>query len=118
MHELAVTEGLIGVAVGAAGGRRITAIDLVVGAMSSFVDDSVQFYFDALSRGTLAEGATLRFRRVPATARCLACGAAFEVAPPLPDACPACGSARLHVGGGQEFHVESIEVDDGPAAPG
>lgn len=118
MHELAVTEGLIGVAVGACGGRRIIAVDLVVGALSSIVDDSVQFYFDALSRGTLAEGAVLRFRRVPAAAQCLECGAAFEVTPPLPDGCPACGSARLHVGGGQEFRIESIEVDDGPAAPG
>lgn len=115
MHELAVTEGLLGVAVGACAGRRILAIDLAIGALSSIVDDSVQFYFDALSRGTLAEGATLRFRRVPATALCLACGAAATAQPPLPEACPACGSGRLRVSGGQEFQVESIEVEDAPA---
>jgi hydrogenase nickel incorporation protein HypA/HybF len=115
MHELAVTEGVISVAVGAAGGRRVLAIDLAIGALSSVVDDSVQFYFDALSRGTLAEGATLRFRRVPATALCLDCGGSQEVAPPLPERCPSCRSGRLHVSGGREFQVESIEVDDAPA---
>jgi hydrogenase nickel incorporation protein HypA/HybF len=117
MHELAVTEGVIKVAVGAAGGRRIRAIDLTLGALSTIVDDSVQFYFDALSRETLAEGAVLRFRRVPATALCLDCGATAEVAPPLPDGCASCGSSRLRVSGGSEFLVESIEVDDeGPPA--
>lgn len=112
MHELAVTEGIVRVATGAAGGRRITAIDLRIGALSSFVDDSLQFYFDALSRGTTAEGATLRFRRVPATALCLDCGASFPVAPPLPEGCPGCGSGRLTVTGGDELQVESIEVED------
>lgn len=114
MHELAVTEGIISVATGAAGGRRIVAVDLRIGALSSFVDDSVQFYFDALSRGTLAEGAALRFRRVPAQGRCLDCGADFAVAPPLPPGCPACGSARLSITGGDQLQVDSIEVEDEP----
>ena len=120
MHELAVTEGVLKVAIGAAGGRRITAIDLVLGAINTIVDDSVQFYFDALSHGTLAEGAVLRFRRVPATALCLDCGATMEVAPPLPDHCASCASRYLHVSGGNEFLIESIEVEDdeNPGHPG
>lgn len=115
MHELAITEGVIKVAVGAAGGRRVRAIDLVIGALSSVVDDSVQFYFDFLSRETLAEGATLRFRRVAAVAHCLDCAITIEVVPPLPAGCPSCGSLRLRVSGGDQFQVESIEVDDDPA---
>jgi hydrogenase nickel incorporation protein HypA/HybF len=115
MHELQATRGMMEVAVAAAaaaGARRILAIDVVIGEMTSMVDDSVQFYFDILSRDTLAAGAVLRFRRVPALGRCRACDHGFDVKPPLPRSCPRCGSPALEVSGGQEFYVDSIEVDD------
>ncbi|MBE7473685.1 MAG: hydrogenase maturation nickel metallochaperone HypA [Anaerolineae bacterium] len=115
MHELAVTEGILKTALAATeqnGARAITAIDLVIGELSSIVDDSVQFYFDALSQGTLAEGARLRFRRISATAHCRSCDRQFSVKAPLEPLCPVCGSARLQVTGGKEFYVESIEVKD------
>lgn len=115
MHELSVTQGILGVAVDAArqaGVRRIVAIDLAVGELSSIVDDSVQFYFDLLSRGTPAEGAALRFRRVPASCVCRGCGARQAVVVPLPEVCPACGGAQLQIVGGRELSVESIEVTD------
>ncbi|RRR68975.1 MAG: hydrogenase maturation nickel metallochaperone HypA [Candidatus Viridilinea halotolerans] len=114
MHELAITESLIRVAVNAADGRRVHAIHLAIGALSSVVDDSVQFYFDFLSRDSLAAGAILHFRRIPASARCQACGHQQPVVPPLPPACPVCASVELRISGGVEFHVESIEVADDP----
>ncbi len=116
VHELPVTESIIEVVTNAAqkaGARHIQFIDLVIGDMSSIVDDSVQFYFDILSKGTLAEGAELRFRREAATATCLDCGHSQQVKPPLVPVCSACHGVRLQVSGGQEFYVESIEVDDG-----
>ncbi|MCB0165134.1 MAG: hydrogenase maturation nickel metallochaperone HypA [Anaerolineae bacterium] len=115
MHELPVTQGILTVALETAeqyGGYRITAINLVIGDMTSIVDDSVQFYFDALSQGTAAEGAKLNFRREAAAAKCLECGHEYPVTPPLNPFCPQCDSAFLQISGGKEFFIESIEVDD------
>ena len=114
MHELPVTQGIIKVVLETAQeshAQRVVAIDLVIGDISSIVDDSVQFYFDILSQGTVAEGATLRFRREQATATCFDCGHQFAVSAPLMALCPACESVRLQVTGGKAFYVESIEVD-------
>ncbi len=117
MHELAVTQGILDVVIDVAkqnGHRRVTLIELVVGELSSIVDDSIQFYFDILSRESLAEGAKLEFRRQPATANCWDCGSQFSVAAPLVSLCPTCGGARLRVSGGQEFYVDSIEIEEIP----
>jgi hydrogenase nickel incorporation protein HypA/HybF len=100
-----------------AGASRIMAIDLVVGDLSSIVDDSVQFYFDMLSRETPAAGAILRFRRQPAHATCRDCGHGYVISVPLAVSCPACGGEHLSVTGGREFRVESIEVSDASDSP-
>ncbi|HET7228547.1 MAG TPA: hydrogenase maturation nickel metallochaperone HypA [Longimicrobium sp.] len=112
MHELPATEAMLALALNAAGGRRVLAIDLTVGEMGSIVDDSVQFYFDILSRGTPAEGAALRFRRIPGDGVCLDCGHRFGARPPLPEACPICAGSLLRVSGGHDFLIDSLEVDE------
>jgi len=113
MHELAVTQSMLNLALEhseRAGARRITHINLVVGEIASIVDDSVQFYFDFISKDTLAEGAQLSFKRLPARFRCSACGQEF----PLRDGnwiCPACQRLGGEVISGREFYMESIEVE-------
>ena len=112
MHELAVTESVLKIAVEhgqRAGAQRITTIHLVIGQLSGFVDDSVQFYFDLLTPGTLAEGARLQIQRVPARLVCRQCQQQF--APAGRDwRCPACGALAGEVVAGKEFYVESIEI--------
>jgi len=114
MHELAITQSIIDLAVATAereNARIITQIDLVIGDLSSIVDDSVQFYFDILSKQTLAAGAILTFRREPAIAHCLDCGAQIPVKPPVPPFCSECGSHRVQIRGGKDFRMESIDID-------
>jgi hydrogenase nickel incorporation protein HypA/HybF len=112
-----VTESLLEIALRhakQAGAGRITDLYLVIGELSSVIDDSVQFYWDFVSEGTKAEGATLHFRRVPAEMACQACGERYD--PKADLTCPACGGSDVRIVAGQEFFLEAIEVSDDEAA--
>ncbi len=113
MHELPITESILEIAQRhgmQAGATRISDIYLVIGQLSSVIDDSVRFYWDMISEGTLAEGARLHFRRVPAEFLCSDCEASYK--PEGEDfSCPQCGSAHVKLIAGVEFRVEAIEVE-------
>lgn len=113
MHELPFVQSLLKITLEhaqQAGARRVLALNLVIGQMSSIVDDSVQFYWDILSKDTIAEGAQLHFQRVPAVYRCLDCGHTYQL-DGLHLACPRCDSVRVQLTQGDEFRLESIEID-------
>jgi hydrogenase nickel incorporation protein HypA/HybF len=113
MHEMSITQSLLEIALRhaeQANARRIVRLNMVIGELASIVDDSVQFYWDIISRDTIAEGAELYFERVPGILRCLSCDHTF----PLNGrdyACPDCGGLQVTVAGGDEFRLESIEVE-------
>jgi hydrogenase nickel incorporation protein HypA/HybF len=122
MHEASITQAMMGLALEHAKGQRITDIYLRVGRMSFVVPESVQFYFEYLSRGTVAEGATLHFETVPLEMTCGDCGRQADLSdwadePPravmveaLARGCE-CGSKNLRVTGGTGFDMVSLEVE-------
>ena len=115
MHELPATRGILALALDTAKkaqAERITSIDIRIGELTSIVDDSVQFYFDVLSKDTAAAGARLNFIREPGVGTCLSCTKTFAVKPPLDPECPFCHAYSVQVTGGNRFLVESIEVDE------
>lgn len=116
MHELSVAEGILTTALKAAeqaGAFCITRIDLALGVFSSYMSDSIQFYFDIISQGTPAEGAALRIRRIPVTCYCRDCQQNFIwEEETLPLECSHCGSIYFQSAGGDESYVESIEVEE------
>lgn len=113
MHELPVTEEIIKIVLQharEAGAKRVLDVNLVIGDLTSFVDDSIQFYFDFLSKDTEAAGATLHITRIPAKVRCHQCQTEFS-----PDGhnwlCPECEALGGEVLSGREMYIESIEVE-------
>lgn len=113
MHELAVTESILHIAVQhatQAGAVRVTDVHLVIGQLSSIVDESVQFYWEMIGEGSICAGAQLHFARKPAMLKCLACDQTYTLTGELTD-CPNCHSAHLKVITGEEFYVESIEIE-------
>ncbi|HTX78656.1 MAG TPA: hydrogenase maturation nickel metallochaperone HypA [Longilinea sp.] len=113
MHELAVTESLLHTATDYAQrnqATKVTDLYMVIGQLSSIVDDSVQFYWDIISKDTICEGAKLHFERKPAVIKCLDCNTEYGIKPELTP-CPACGSIKAKIISGEEFNLDSIEIE-------
>jgi hydrogenase nickel incorporation protein HypA/HybF len=113
MHELSYTQGVLDIALEnarKAEAKRITRINLVIGGMSGIVDDSVRFCFELLSRDSIASDAELSFKHVPTRLHCRKCDLTFK-----PDSeqwgCPRCRKWDVELKAGNEFYVDSIEVD-------
>ncbi len=113
MHELSVTESILDIALRhaeKAHAQKISALYLVIGQMASIVDDSVEFYWDIISKDTIAEGARLIFRRIPTEFLCLDCENRFKPASGITE-CPTCNGIHLKIIAGEEFYVEAIDVN-------
>jgi hydrogenase nickel incorporation protein HypA/HybF len=113
MHESSVTESILEISLrhaNEANAKCITNIYLVIGQLASIVDDSVQFYWDIIAKGTLADGAMLHFRRLPATLACLECNYQYTLGKDG-YSCPNCKSERVKVISGEEFFMEAIDVE-------
>ena len=113
MHELSVTESLLKIAVEhaeKANAQRVTDLHIVIGDLASMVDDSIQFYWDIIARDTIAEQATLHFRRLPAQLQCNTCSEKYQ--PTEKELiCPNCHGIGAKIISGEEFFLESIDVE-------
>ena len=121
MHEMPVTQAFLKMALEHADGRRVTNIYLQVGRMSAIVPDTVEVFFEYLSKDTLAEGARLHFEILPVEMTCQDCGRQLDLSEWNQDApqmimqkafvrgCE-CGSKNLRVTGGVSFGLVSIDV--------
>jgi hydrogenase nickel incorporation protein HypA/HybF len=113
MHELSVTQSLLDIALRhaeQAEAKHITDLHIVMGELSSMVDDSIQFYWDIIAKGTMAEQAVLHFRRVPAELQCMTCSEKYHPTD-RELACPKCNGINTRIIAGQEFALESIDVE-------
>ena len=112
MHEMALAQAMVGIAVETAqrqGAARITAVWAEIGALSHAEPEALEFCFPAASRGTIAEGAQLNILRTHGAAWCMTCVKSVPLAARY-DPCPQCGGHRLQVTAGEEMRVKEIEV--------
>lgn len=113
MHELSVTESLLNIALQhaeKASAKRITDLHIVIGELASMVDDSIQFYWEIIAKDTIAEQAKLHFRRVPAELQCMTCSEKYHPTD-RELACPRCNGVNTRIIAGEEFRLESIDVE-------
>ena len=113
MHEMALAESMLEIVEAAArkhGATRVSAVRLEIGALSHVAVDALRFCFEAVTRGSLAEGAALDIESTPGEAWCMPCGTAVPLAQ-VGEPCPRCGSYQLQVSRGEDMRVKDIAID-------
>lgn len=113
MHEMTIAVSIVDVAVTTANqnnAAKINAISLEVGALSGIEQEALEFCFSEACKNTIAEGAKLIYRSLPATAHCPNCNNTFE-AWERAEPCPDCNEMVFQLSGGTEMRVKEINVD-------
>ena len=113
MHEMSLAEGVLQIIEESArsqGFARVSRVFLEIGELSSVEPEALAFCFDAVTRGSIAEGAHLEMIKLPGSAWCMPCAATVEVSEAYA-ACPRCGGYQLQISGGTEMRVKELEVE-------
>jgi hydrogenase nickel incorporation protein HypA/HybF len=110
MHEMSIAEGVLGIVEDSArreGFRQVKEVRLEIGRLAAVEVEALRFCFDAVVRGSVAEGAVLAIDETPGTAWCFGCCATVALAM-RGEPCPRCGGGRLQVNGGTEMRVKDL----------
>ena len=112
MHEISLCESIRDLIEDRAridGFARVNRVWVEVGPLSCVEPEALRFGFDAVMRGSVAEGATLDIDIPPAEGRCPLCGEVATMQDRLA-ACPSCGTSGLEVVRGDELKIRKLEV--------
>ena len=93
-----------------AGASRVHLIRLRIGVLSGVVPDALEFAFEALAAGTVAENAKLAIEQVPARFWCPTCTREFQSDDMFAE-CPGCHSPSGELRAGREMELASLEIE-------
>jgi hydrogenase nickel incorporation protein HypA/HybF len=121
MHEFSLSSDIVQTVISASEenrAKKVLSIQLDVGELALVNVEQVTFWLKELFKGTPAEGAKIKVKRVRARIGCDECGyqggtkSEKRNAPggPAPCSCPQCGSFRIHIKKGREFILRNIEA--------
>ncbi|GJL52793.1 hydrogenase maturation nickel metallochaperone HypA [Candidatus Nitrospira salsa] len=106
MHELSLTRNIVSIVSEKAQGAKVTQVTLEIGKFSAVLPDALQFCFDIVTKGTVAEGAELEIIETPGTGVCATCGTKFSLQQMF-DPCP-CGSTDIIRRTGSELNIKQM----------
>ena len=114
MHEVSLMEQTLEVAIRAAkqeGAHKIERLKMRIGIMSGVVPDALEFAFEAVTQGTIAEGATFEIESIPVVCYCPSCQQDFQP-PDFIYECPNCGRISTEARSGKEIELATLELSD------
>lgn len=113
MHEMSLTEGIVDILEEEArrsGFSKVLKVRVEVGALGHVEPQALAFCFEAVSRGTIAEGADFEIVRVSGEGWCFDCDKQTPLAERF-GACAHCGGRRVQMTAGEELRVKEMEVE-------
>ncbi len=114
MHEMSIAMNIVDIACKEAekdGANSISNIELDVGKLSGVMIDSLNFCYESVCKGTLAEDSTLLINEIPAQANCKKCDYTFEI-DSFMALCPQCDSYEVDILQGRELKLRAISVNE------
>jgi len=112
MHEVSIMTEALRMAMDAAksaGSTRVLKLRLRIGSLSGVVPESLQFAFDVVCHGTMAEGASLEIEAVQAACWCETCQAEFDCVDFFNE-CPRCHNVSGELRRGRELEIADVET--------
>ena len=113
MHEMSLAESVLQIIEESArtqNFRRVRTVVLEIGKLAAVEADAMRFCFDAVTRGSIAEGAQLEIIETPGAGRCIACGRTVALLEQY-GLCPECGSPQIEIVTGNQMRVKNLEVE-------
>jgi hydrogenase nickel incorporation protein HypA/HybF len=113
MHEVSLIENVLAIVLDERRRQefsRVRTIRLQVGALGHAEPGALQFCFDAVTKGTIADGARLLIDLIPGEGCCSACRQFVAMADRFA-ICPLCGNSNVLMTAGGELRVAELEVE-------
>ena len=113
MHEMSIAESLVDLIEEQGCSQQFSRVRLIrvkLGALGHVEPKALRFCFDAVSRGTIAEGADLDLETVAGEGWCARCSRSFAIAARY-DICPVCGQSHVRMTAGDELRLAELEVE-------
>ncbi len=113
MHELSIAQSIIEIVDKEAqrnGASKIKKVKIKIGEFSGIVKEALEFSFDVVKNGTIAEEAEVEIEIERFKALCGNCGFVLENMDDFSLFCQNCGEP-MNIVSGREMRVEYIEIE-------
>ena len=112
MHEVSMMQNTLDIAIAQAqqkGATRIESLTLNIGELSGVIPEALEFAFEVLIPGTIAENASLEIKTISVVCYCQKCDRNFQ-----PDnyiyECPECQEISTNIIKGRELELAYLVV--------
>ncbi|RMF22321.1 MAG: hydrogenase maturation nickel metallochaperone HypA [Cyanobacteria bacterium J083] len=113
MHEVSLMQNALNMAIEQAKqnkAQKISHLCLNIGQLSGVIPEALEFAFEILVQGTIAENAQLEIRTIPVVCYCQKCDRQFQANDFIYE-CPQCQQISSNIVSGRELELASLIID-------